>query len=156
LAAGIAGIVMAALTITVIVFASAAATGTLVGGGRLGDLFLSLCVSFTDLQLMLKGLGVIVVTGAGYFGALYIDRRKTAILVVTGLALGIFACLWLLVSLSNDDLVKNVFQPSEIGGYVDETGFRAAAKPMVIWAGAALTLCLSAFLGFSRPKGDRP
>jgi hypothetical protein len=154
LSAVIAVGIMSGLAAVAVIFALAAATGKLVGKTLLADLFISLCSSIADLKIMLGGLGVLVLGGAGYFGAKCTSRRQWVI-VVSLLALGILSCIALMLCFSDADLVGNIYQPSLVGNYGNNESFLNDAKPLVTGIGVALVSGLSAFLGFSPREQEK-
>jgi amino acid transporter len=146
--------IMSGLAAVAVIFALAAATGKLIGGTFLADLFISLSSSIADLKIMLGGLGVLVLGGAGYFGAKCTSRRQWTI-VVSILTLGILSCIALMLSFSDENLVGNIYQPSLVGDYGTHETFLNDAKPVVTGVGAALVSGLAAFLGFSPREREK-
>ncbi len=147
----VAFIALAAVTTLTITFAAAGAVGALKGNQPLGSIFLSLAKGFSDLHVMLKGLGVLVLAGAGFLGAQCTKSAET-IAGAIFLTAGIAAAVVLHLLLYDDNLAAEIWQPRTPAMFDDHDAFLGAARPLVMWTGGALVAGLAAFLGFSNAK----
>jgi hypothetical protein len=144
--------VLAGISLIIMYVTGLAVTGRLIGDQPTGEVFLELCINFSALGIMLKVFCAVVLTGVGILGTSY--RSTKSVSAMTALLLvGIVSCIILLITVGKTQVAADLWGPSRVIGTQSFEEFEAAARPMIIWMGGALSIALATFLGVSITKG---